>query len=170
MTVPSDLFIRPATPKDAGYLRRMLFDAWQWDPERVRPDYEVWLATNPDPESPYVNTFGGRHGDAGFVAERDGVAIGAAWYRLFDPETAQRGFVADGVPELAVAVEAPARGVGVGRRLMEALIEQARKERRPAISLHVNANNTRALRMYQSLGFVETRRDDVGLVMVLVLA
>jgi ribosomal protein S18 acetylase RimI-like enzyme len=45
---------------------------------------------------------------------------------------------------------------------MEALTEDARSQGRPGISLHVNGNNRRALRMYQSLGFFEIRRDDVG--------
>jgi len=120
----------------------MLFDAWQWDTDREPPKYD---------------------------AERDGVPIGAAWYRLFTQGTAQRGYIAEVVPELAIAVVDSARGSGTGRRLMERLVEQARTESRRGISLHVNGNNQKALRMYESLGFAESCRDAIGPVMLLSL-
>jgi hypothetical protein len=74
---------RRATSEDAGFLRRMLFDAWQWESGRDRPDYDDLLAANPDLENPYIDRFGVHDGDVGFIAERDGVSVGAAWYRLF---------------------------------------------------------------------------------------
>ncbi|MGK5003761.1 N-acetyltransferase family protein [Janthinobacterium sp. LB2P70] len=54
-----------------------------------------------------------------------------------------------------VFVDAPQRGKGVARRLVNACIEQA--ERDPAIMqvhLSVNAENNAALGLYESLGFI----------------
>lgn len=56
----------------------------------------------------------------------------------------------------AVYVAACARGEGLGRRLLEAVITHTRllTDLR-LLNLGVTANNTAALRLYQSLGFVE---------------
>jgi ribosomal protein S18 acetylase RimI-like enzyme len=100
------------------------------------------------------------------IAERGG-PVGAAWFRRFDAEGAQLGFVSDDVPELAIGVNASIRGVGVGRMLMDALIARAWDLSAPGLSLHVDARNTRALRLYRSGGFVEQRTLEGGLVMLL---
>lgn len=58
--------------------------------------------------------------------------------------------------ELGIGIEAAYRGAGLGRQLMLTAIEFARAE--PGlqwIDIRVFASNTRARRLYQSLGFVE---------------
>src|ERR1039458_6114429 len=142
--------IRCATHDDLAFLRRMLFEAWLWDAERERPDFDELLATEADPLDPYIVDFGSREGDVGFVAVRRGQSIGPTWYRLFSIKSARRGFIAEDVPELALAVEGSARGEGVGRRLMEALIARALQDGRPALSLDVHLRNGRARKLYES--------------------
>ena len=57
--------------------------------------------------------------------------------------------------EVAIAVHNSARGVGLGRLLMETAIEWARAVRLTALRLGVFPDNDRALRLYRALGFVE---------------
>jgi ribosomal protein S18 acetylase RimI-like enzyme len=52
-----------------------------------------------------------------------------------------------------LCVLAPHRGHGLGRRLMEAVLERARAAGCAAVSLEVRADNAIARRLYQSLGF-----------------
>src|SRR5208283_1665679 len=47
---------------------------------------------------------------------------------------------------------------GVGRRLIEALIEELERTRVEKLYLEVRFSNTTALAFYRSMGFVETRR------------
>lgn len=95
----------------------------------------------------------GREGDLGFVAIATATSqkVGAVWIRLW-PEP-EKGFawVADDVPELAIAVLPEHRNRGIGNRLMAHLLE-ATKPMYPAISLSVRDNNP-ALRLYQRWGF-----------------
>jgi len=60
----------------------------------------------------------------------------------------------------ALAVDAAARGRGVGSRLLEAVIDKARRERCRAVRLEVVDTNTGARRLYERLGFsvVKTHR------------
>jgi RimJ/RimL family protein N-acetyltransferase len=49
-------------------------------------------------------------------------------------------------------------GAGLGRELMECLVEWARQAGLRKLNLKVFADNTRAIRLYESLGFVEEGR------------
>lgn len=101
----------------------------------------------------------GRTGDVGLIAEDDaGRSLGAAWYRRFPAEEPGYGFVAPDVPEVAIAVRDGARAKGIGSALLAALIEAARIGGERAVSLSVNPRNEVALRLYQSVGFVEVAR------------
>ena len=68
------------------------------------------------------------------------------------------GFVAEDVPELAIAVIASRRHEGIGRRLLVDLIEASVAQGYAALSLSVNDGNP-ARGLYESVGFqpVETR-------------
>ena len=160
--------IRDASSSDLDFLRRMLFEAWLWDPQGSRPDYEEWRRTTANLNDPYLVDFGNASSDIGVIAEHDGHAVGAAWIRAFSNETAQRGFLGEDIPELAIAIDQQFRGRGLGRKLLVALIARAQNSGAPGISLHVNRRNARALRLYRSMGFVEKKADDVGPVMLLV--
>jgi GNAT superfamily N-acetyltransferase len=68
----------------------------------------------------------GRRGDLGVVAEIDGRRVGAAWLRLFDPDTSDfRVFVDDLTPELVAAVAPEYHGRGVGTLLLTTLFDHA---------------------------------------------
>src|SRR2546426_4852902 len=71
----------------------------------------------------YVQEWG-RPGDAGVIAvDHMEQPLGAAWYRLHPDEAAGYGFVASTIPELTIGVRDDARGQGIGRALLQALIE-----------------------------------------------
>lgn len=95
----------------------------------------------------------GRAGDAAVVAVDDaGRRLGAAWYRLFPAAAPGYGYIASDVPELSIGVAAAARGRGIGRALLEALLETARREGYRALSLSVDRHNP-ARRLYERVGF-----------------
>ncbi len=94
----------------------------------------------------------GRPGDAGLLAVRGSERLGAALYRLFDPERPGYGFAGPGIPEITIGVVASERSHGVGTTLLQGLIQGARDGGYPAISLSVEVDNP-ALRLYQRLGF-----------------
>ena len=98
-----------------------------------------------------------RPGDHGLVAEQDG-PVGAAWYRTFTEADHGHGFVAEDVPELAIAVVAPRRHEGIGRQLLVALIEASEAQGYPALSLKVARDNP-ARALYESVGFQPVERD-----------
>jgi ribosomal protein S18 acetylase RimI-like enzyme len=85
----------------------------------------------------------------GFVAgcERDGVLVGIGGLRIGQSvKTRHRGMI------WGVYVDPDARGLGVGKRLMTALIDQARAEVED-LTLTVSAHNETAIGLYRSLGF-----------------
>ncbi|MET3802754.1 ribosomal protein S18 acetylase RimI-like enzyme [Clavibacter michiganensis] len=88
-----------------------------------------------------------------------GIAVGAAWARLYADDDRGYGFVASDIPELGMAIVPSARGRGVGRALLVALVDAVRASGAPAVSLSVEDGNDRARALYESLGFVPVGRE-----------
>jgi ribosomal protein S18 acetylase RimI-like enzyme len=150
--------IRPATQDDVEFLKRMLYEAARWNPDWPTEPIESVL------EEPMLHRFydgWGRHGDAGVIAELDGVPVGAAWYRLFTREEPGYGFVDEKIPELGLAVEPMHRRKGIGGTLLRALMVQAREEGFQSLSLSVAVHN-RSRMMYQRVGFEKVSEDESG--------
>ncbi|MGI8935633.1 GNAT family N-acetyltransferase [Leptolyngbya sp. BC1307] len=106
----------------------------------------------------YVHDWG-RAGDFGVAAEQDGELVGAAWLRLWSGEDKGYGYLADEIPELAIAVIPEIRGQGVGTALLKQLLALAQTHY-PAVSLSIRMSNP-ALRLYQRLGFVAVAGSEV---------
>lgn len=141
--------IRAATADDEPFLRTMLYEAARWNTDwPVEPIEEV--IANPM-TGRYIEGWG-RPGDAGMIAEHEGEAMGAAWYRLFSAEAPGYGFVDERTPELSIAVARLHRRKGVGSALLRALIERARAEGHAALSLSVAPHNQSRM-LYQREGF-----------------
>ncbi|HEY7105796.1 MAG TPA: GNAT family N-acetyltransferase [Acidimicrobiia bacterium] len=94
-----------------------------------------------------------RPGDAGVIAMRGRSAVGAAWYRLFDPEELRSQYAEPDVPELAIAIARHHRGQGWGGVALDALVECASTEGRRALDLQVGLTNRVAIRLYERTGF-----------------
>jgi GNAT superfamily N-acetyltransferase len=156
-----DVRYRPAEAQDLPFLATMLGEAAVWRPDKATPSGPEVLA---DPRySVYLDGWP-RAGDHGVVAEQDG-PVGAAWYRTFTGASHGHGFVADDIPELAIAVVAARRGEGIGRRLLVALIDASVAGGHPALSLNVREHNPARL-LYESVGFVPVVKEGTSWTMV----
>ncbi|MBD0337290.1 MAG: GNAT family N-acetyltransferase [Cyanobacteria bacterium Co-bin13] len=100
----------------------------------------------------------GRPGDMGIVALAD-QPVGAAWLRLWQGHNQGFGFVAEGVPELAIAVLPSYQNQGIGTQLLSRLLHSARAWY-SAVSLSIRADNP-AVRLYERMGFVKVADSDV---------
>ena len=144
--------LRPADQQDMRFLRDMLRHAYHWR-----------IAQDPDlPVFRYVQNWG-RPGDAGVIASAGPNAYGAAWYRLFPASAPGFGFVDEETPEVTIAVVPSQRGRGTGGELLEALLERARADGFPRISLSAEPGQTG---FYEKHGFREHRREDGTVTMV----
>ena len=151
---------RPATRDDEPLLWTMLYHVIHVAPGAAPPPEDIVRG----PElSRYVE--GWSDDDLGVFAELEGEPLGAAWLRLLTGERRGYGYVADNVPELAVAVLPQWRGRGVGSALLRRLLLAAR-ERHTRVSLSVNAANP-ARRLYERLGFRDVEPRSAAIVMVL---
>ncbi|WP_114856379.1 GNAT family N-acetyltransferase [Brachybacterium sp. YJGR34] len=88
---------------------------------------------------------------AGFpvlVALADGEVLGFASYGPFRPHDGFRRTV-----EHSVYVRPASTGQGVGRRLMEALLDRARAHGVHVMVAGIDASNTASIRLHEALGF-----------------
>jgi ribosomal protein S18 acetylase RimI-like enzyme len=148
--------LRPASANDLEVLKRALFEAVSWNPERELPPYEFVIA---HPELARYHDGWGRRGDLAVIAEQDGEPVGASLCRLFTEDDHGQGYVDDETPELAVAVWDRHRGQGIGTRLMAAIEAAAQDAGFVQISLSVDADNP-ARKLYERLGYATLTVDE----------
>jgi ribosomal protein S18 acetylase RimI-like enzyme len=140
--------IRTTTPVDEPFLWQMLYYAANMAEDGAQSGADAM--THPY-LAKYVRGWG-RTGDLGTIAVGDGAQpLGAAWVRLLIGAEKNYAVVADGVPELAVAVLPQYIGQGIGARLLAWLLDDARAIY-PAVVLSVRAANP-ARRLYERMGF-----------------
>jgi ribosomal protein S18 acetylase RimI-like enzyme len=142
--------VRHAAPADEAFLWLMLFYASHSNEEDgITLDH----VKNDPALARYVEGWG-RPGDLGVVYEKCDELLGAAWLRLStDDGRLSPGFVADEIPELAIATRPGHEGHGIGSRMLDALIRRA-VGRYPAITLNVRLGNP-AIKLYRCFGFAE---------------
>ncbi len=141
--------VRELTEDDLEFLGEMLYAALAWRPGVELPPIE-WVL-----EHPQVVVFHagwGRPGDTALIAEEDGERRGIVWYRFFTDAEHGEGYVDERTPELAIAVVDGSRGRGIGRQLLDAAHERARRDGIARISLSVDPDNP-ARRLYKRVGY-----------------
>lgn len=140
--------IREGIPGDFEFLTSMLAHAAVWQQGADVPESEAVLAI---PE--LARYIGGwpRPGDFALFAVGP-APIGAVWWRQLTAREAGFGYVADDIPEIAMAVRPDCRGRGIGTTLLQGLIATAEGEGLPALSLSVDRENP-AIHLYERLGF-----------------
>lgn len=153
MSRPNDIIIRDAEAVDLRSLSVALAHAADWNGNAplspgeamLRPDLARYLSGWPWPD------------DIGVVASIEGRDVGAAWARALSSASPGYGWVSDDIPELTLGVDPAARGQGIGRALLDALILRVRATA-PALSLSVEDGNAAARALYEKAGFVVVGR------------
>ncbi len=151
-----DVTLRAVGRDDHEFLRRMCYEA-VYSRNPAPPPLDEAMA------QPFLSRYfenWGRYGDGGVLAVGpNGETLGAAWYRLFPADKPSFGWVAEDIPELAIAVIPSIRGSGLGERLLQALIDSARTTGFRALSLSVEDGN-RSVNLYNRMGFARSYRDE----------
>ncbi len=135
-------------------MRSMLAHAYGWRVNALDADI---------PQTRYVDNWG-RAGDVVMIAHETGNRVGAAWFRLFRASEPGYGFVDEQTPELSIAVVPSRRGHGVGRELLDALVDKAHAAGHTQVSLSVEKDSP-AVEFYERHGFDRVGESQGGLVM-----
>lgn len=109
----------------------------------------------------YVREFGRQPDDRCLVAECDGKVVGAVWTRVMN----DYGYIADGIPSLAMSLYKEYRNKGIGTALLEQMLQLLRKDGYRQVSLSVQKANY-AVRMYRKVGFEVMNETDEEYLMV----
>jgi L-amino acid N-acyltransferase YncA len=118
---------------------------YEWTDEPRSPDYMIERLVLDDPaEHPT------------FVAVDDDVVVGWAGYGDFRDTRRWPGYRPS--IEHTIHVAETCWGRGVGRRLMEALMDRARADDRHVIVAAIDGENVTSIGFHQRLGFVEVGR------------
>jgi GNAT superfamily N-acetyltransferase len=124
----TDVVVRRGDKLDVPFLRSLLAFAYGWHVAAFDTfDISIYQ---------YVDAWG-RDGDAALIATASGHPVGAAWYRLFPASRPGFGFVDEKTPEMTVTVIPARQGQGIGQQLVAALLDRAREEGYPAVSISV---------------------------------
>lgn len=86
-----------------------------------------------------------------FVADRDGEIVGMAWLALSARVPSPRAFERRNGDVQSVYVAPSVRGLGVGGRLIEAVVAEARAAGAERVTVH---SSPEAVRVYERHGFV----------------
>ena len=156
-------FLRTVELKDLPFLQHMLFEAFFWDTSSPRPDFEVFSKTNLEYKKLLARW--GRPGDLGVIAESNAVPTGACWYRFWTDSIHSYGYVDPQTPEIALGVDTAFRRQGIGRALLDRLLEMSLEHGIEQISLSVDPRN-HALHLYQSAGFVKIGKNGTSWTML----
>jgi ribosomal protein S18 acetylase RimI-like enzyme len=142
-----DIEVRRLTPEDVAAFRELRLEALLHSPEGFASTYES------EAERP-LEWFVTRLTDAEvFAAVRDRDLLGMAGFRAFDsPKMAHKGMI------WGMYVRPDARGLGVGRRILQAILDHA-AGRVEQVQLAVTTDNAAAKALYEAMGFVEYGRE-----------
>jgi GNAT superfamily N-acetyltransferase len=143
--------IRTGNHQDLPFIKRMLFEAFFWNPEIPRPSMDDFFRSG---EIKKLLANWGRPGDRAIIAEIDKKPVGAAWFRLWTESDHSYGFIHPDIPELGMAIVGEYRTRGYGRKLLKKLIDLADEDGYVALSLSVDPANF-ARKLYESEGFVK---------------
>lgn len=151
----SALVFRPAEEVDREFIHEMHRQAETWGDE----SRELGDSFEED-DHHYVGKWTPDQG--GVIVEEAGRRIGAAWLRNFTADNPGTGYVADEYPEVAIAVAPGNTGKALGKKLMLAVLEQAKEHRKPGVSLCVAEGNERAMKLYEKLGYEQKGTKHTG--------
>jgi ribosomal protein S18 acetylase RimI-like enzyme len=147
-----NILLRDSQQSDIPFLRKMLYEAVFWRASANKPSFEEGLAYQDVSKS--LAEWGERDGDTAVVATINSVPAGAAWYRLWTDDNFIIGYKDEITPVLVIAVQREYRRQGIGKKMIDWLIDCASKQSIQEISLSVSKDNV-ALNLYKQQGFLE---------------
>lgn len=129
------MIVRDLAPDDWPAVRAIYEDGIRSGAtfETRAPTWEAWDAAHPELR---------------LVAERDGAVVGWAALSPYSDRCCYRG-----VGEVSVYVAAAARGSGVGRLLLEALVERSEQAGYWTLSAGLFPENEASLKLHEACGF-----------------
>jgi L-amino acid N-acyltransferase YncA len=129
------VIVRDLRPEDWPAVRAIYEDGIESGAtfETQAPSWEAWDAAHPDLR---------------LVAERDGAVVGWAALSPYSPRYCYRG-----VGDVSVYIAESARGAGVGRRLLEALVDRSERAGYWTLNAGLFPENEVSLRLHQTCGF-----------------
>jgi len=155
--------IRKIIRSDQKFIKEMLYQAIYTPPEEERPPRSILEEVK---LKKYYSDFGNIN-DLGYIAiDKDTKkAVGAIWLRLFKKENKGWGYISEDIPELSMAVDTIYRGKGIGKLLLNHILENSIKIY-PNISLSVDLENY-AKKIYEEFGFKESYIEGTSMTMLL---
>ncbi len=147
------MLLRKSKSSDMSFLREMLYQSvyWRAIANQNPPPYTEALA---DPQvNKALADWRESAGDLGVVALHDSVPVGAAWYRFWTDENNIRGYIEQSTPSLVIAVHIDFRDRGIGKQMLEWLVEYAITQGIEKMSLMV-AKDNKAIHLYRKCGFI----------------
>ncbi len=151
------MLLRKSQHSDVPFLREMLYEAVFWRATVNKPSFEEGLAY-PD-ISKSLADWGERDGDTAVVATINSIPIGASWYRFWTDDNFINGYIDEFTPVLVIGVYSDYRHQGIGKQMVDWLIDCASKHSIQKISLSVSKDNY-AITLYKQQGFLEY--NDIG--------
>ena len=129
------MIVRDLRPQDWPAVRAIYEDGIRSGAtfETRAPSWEAWDAAHPELR---------------LVAERDGEVVGWAALSPYSPRWCYRG-----VGDVSVYIGESARGAGVGRLLLEALVDRSEQAGYWTLNAGVFPENEVSLRLHQACGF-----------------
>lgn len=109
----------------------------------------------------YINGFGNKAGDTGFVAEINGAVVGAVWVRIMD----DYGHIDNETPSFAISILKEYRNYGIGTELMKTMLDELKTCGYKQSSLAVQKQNY-AVKMYKKVGFQIVNEKEEEYIMV----
>ena len=143
--------LRKSKHSDVPFLREMLYEAVFWRASGKKPSFEEGLAY-PDVSKSLAN-WGERDGDTAVVATINSIPVGASWYRYWTDDNFINGYVDEITPVLVIGVHGDYRHQGIGKKMIDWLIDYASKHSIQKISLSVSKDNY-AINLYKQQGFL----------------
>jgi len=147
-----NILLRESQHSDIPFLRKMLYEAVFWRPSVNKPSFEEGLLY-PD-VSKSLADWGERDGDTAVVALVNSIPVGASWYRFWTDGNFINGYIDEITPVLVIGVHSDYRHQGIGKKMIEWLIDSAYKHSIQKISLSVSKDNY-AINLYRQQGFLE---------------
>ena len=116
----------------------------------VRAIYEEGIDSGAtfETEAPSWEAWDAAHPALRLVAERDGAVVGWAALSRYSPRYCYRG-----VGDVSVYIGQAARGSGVGRLLLEALVDRSEQAGYWTLNAGVFPENEASLRLHEACGF-----------------